>query len=194
MRGEARLCGLERIILFKDHDALAPVMGRIAACGRDARAPCLSPPISRLTSSRIAACGRDARAPCLSLPISGLTSSRIAACGRDARAPRRAGDAPQCPAVAEPNLPRTQACCRWGHGMPCPNTPERPQVAPAEIYPIDRFDSTRTRCAIPTVNCSALRCCGRAVPESANPPLPQRFRAHVRYLPAACLFAFFSVV
>ena len=39
MRGEARLCGLERIILFKDHDALAPVMGRIAACGRDARAP-----------------------------------------------------------------------------------------------------------------------------------------------------------
>ena len=169
MRGEARLCGLERIILFKDHDALAPVMGRIAACGRDARAPCLSPPISRLTSSRIAACGRDARAP------------------------RRAGDAPQCPAVAEPNLPRTQACCRWGHGMPCPNTPERPQVAPAEIYPIDRFDSTRTRCAIPTVNCSALRCCGRAVPESANPPLPQRFRAQVRYLPAACLFAFFPV-
>ena len=141
---------------------------------------------------RIAACERDARAPCLSLPISGLTSSRIAACGRDARAPRRAGDAPQCPAVAEPNLPRTQACCRWGHGMPCPNTPERPQVAPAEIYPIDRFDSTRTRCAIPTVNCSALRCCGRAVPESANPPLPQRDRAHVRCLPCACSRSFRS--
>ena len=128
----------------RGHDALAPVMGRIAACGRDAGAPCLSPPISGLTSSRIAACGRDARAlclslpisgltssriaacgrdtraPCLSLPISGLTSSRIAACGRDARAPRRAGDAPQCPAVAEPNLPRTQACCRWGTACRAP--------------------------------------------------------------------------
>jgi hypothetical protein len=49
---------------------------------------------------------------------------RIAACGRDARAPRRAGDAPQCPAVTEPNLPHTQACrgrAAVGASMPCPN-------------------------------------------------------------------------
>jgi hypothetical protein len=93
---------------------------------------------------RIAACGRDARAPCLSPPISRLTSSRIAACGRDARAPRHAGDARYLSRPFRCSLARTQAyrggaAVRARHAVPqhLSNTPERPQVAPAEIHLID---------------------------------------------------------
>ncbi len=84
----------------RGRDACAPVKGRRAACGRDARAPravcggdaCVP------VKGRRAACGRDARAPRRAgggdacVPVKG----RRAACGRDARAPRRAGGGDAC--------------------------------------------------------------------------------------------------